>query len=172
MCIRDRYLDILSLGDIASGIAADIDHIGLAEPSPGDHCTGRYCKAISVCPATTQAMTQLMPDTALIRKEWRYGPVIESPDHLAHMLMIRPLIRKACAQVDAAIEAYVSNGPVTTSDGRTIRQSFRDMPRENAGLLRSLAKELGATDEQIAMCTRINHEGNGVRVYSGRKKGE
>jgi hypothetical protein len=164
-------LDLFALAAIAERIAADVAAIPSAEPVPGDHCTGRYCRAVSVCPATTQAMTQLVSDTALVRKEWRYQPIIESPDHLAHMLAIRPMIRKACDQVDAAIEAYVAEGPVRTTDGREIKKAFRTMPRMNQQALVELAKLKGATEEEVNGCIRSSVEGNGVRISGGAKKG-
>ena len=156
--------------EVGDRIRADVERIAGAVPVPGEHCTGRYCKAVSVCPATNEAMTQLVPDTALVRKDWRYGPVIESPDHLAHMLTMRPLIRKACDQVDAAIEAYVAAGPVRTSDGREIKKAFRTMPRMNQQALIDLARAKGATEDEVNACIRSNVEGNGVRI-SGAKKG-
>jgi hypothetical protein len=163
------YLDMFQLAEIADRIRRDVAGLEGSEPIPGEHCTGRYCRAVSVCPATSTAMAQLIPDTALVRKEWRYQPIIESPDHLALMLTVRPLLRKAMEQCDAAIEAYVSRGPVLTSDGREIKQHFRNMPRMNQGLLLALAKELGATEEQLALCVKTAQEPNGVRLSA--KKG-
>lgn len=168
--LEGEVLDLFGLAAVAERIAADVARIPSAEPVPGPHCTGRYCRAVSVCPATTQAMTQLVPDTALVRKEWRYQPIIDSPDHLAYMLEIRPLIRKACEQVDAAIEAYVASGPVMTSDGRTIKQTFRTMSRMNQKDLITLAKQKGATDEEISVCIHAANEGNGVRISGGANK--
>lgn len=169
--VEHEPLDVFSLAEVAERLRADLARIPNAEPQAGEHCTGRYCKAVSICPTTAMAMVQLVPDVALVRKEWRYQPVIESPDHLAHMLSIRPLIRKACEQVDATIEAYVADGPVFTSDGREIKKGFRTMPRMSQSALLDLVKQLGGTDEQIALCVRSVVEGNGVRISTASKKG-
>ena len=164
-------LGFFELIEIAARLRGIASRIPDAEPCVGDHCTERYCRAITVCPKQTSAMVQLVPDVALARKEWRYQPVIESPDHLAHMLSLRPLIRKACEQVDAANEAYVADGPVATSDGRVIKQAFRTMPRMNQSALLDLAKRRGATDDEISACVRQSVESNGVRISGGPKRG-
>jgi hypothetical protein len=72
--------------------------------------------------------------------------------------------------VKRATVAYVADGPVTTSSGAKIAQAFRTMTRTNQGALLELAKHLGATDEQLAMCARTAQEPNGVRVTGGAKK--
>jgi hypothetical protein len=167
--LEGELLDAFRLIEVGDRIRADVEHIAGATPAPGEHCAGRYCKAVSVCPATTQAMVQLVPDTALVRQDWRYQPVIESPDHLAHMLTIRPLIRKACDQVDAAIEAYVAEGSVRTSDGREIKKAWRTMPRMNQQALIELARAKGATDDEVNSCVRSSVEGNGVRISGGKR---
>lgn len=167
--IEGEEINAFRLIEIGDRIRADVARIANSVPTVGPHCTGRYCKAIAVCPQQTTAMAQLVPDTALVRPEWRYQPVIESPDHLAHMLALRPLINKACKQVDAAITAYVAAGPVHTSDGREIKQSFKSMPRMNQGALTELARSKGATEDEISACVRSGLENNGVKIGKPEK---
>lgn len=139
-------------------------------PTPGDHCTERYCPALAACPATQAGLVPLLPATALVRPTpFRYVPAIESPDHLAWMLAARPVLRKALEQVDSAIDGYVKDGPVETTDGRTIKATFRTMPRMNTKALEQLARDKGATDEDVNGCIRASVEGNGVRISGGKK---
>jgi hypothetical protein len=161
------WMDAFDLAAIEAEIRARVARIPTSMPTPGEHCAGRWCPALASCPATQAALVQVIPDAALAR--WKYAPVIESPDHAAWLLTMRPVIRKVMGQVDAAIGALVANGPVTTSDGRTIAEGTRSMNRLNLGALEELARAKGATDEEIAGCFRRSTESTGVRISSARK---
>ena len=85
------------------------------------------------------------------------------------MATVRPMLSKAMKQVDAAMAAYVKDGPVTTSTGDEVYQATRRMPRLNMGALEQLARDKGATDEEIASCFRTSVEPNGVRVSAAKR---
>jgi PD-(D/E)XK nuclease superfamily len=164
------WLDSFDLAAMEAEIRADLARVATAEPAPGPHCTERWCPALAACPATQSAIVQVIPDAALVRKDWRYQPAIESPDHAAWLLTVRPVIRKAMDQVDASLKRLVADGPVRTSDGRPISEGQRNVSRLNMGALEELARAKGATDEEIAGCMRTSVESTGVRL-GGAKKG-
>lgn len=167
--VEGEPLDVFSLVDVRDRIRADLARVPTAEPEPGPHCTLRYCSALAVCPKTQEAIVPLVPVDALTAKRYAFSPVIESPDHLAWLLEKRKIVRKAMEQIDGAVEGYVAAGPVHTSEGDEIRQAFRTMPRMNQSALLELAKQKGATDDEISACIRPSIEGNGVRLYKGKK---
>lgn len=168
--IEGEPLDMFGLAAVAERIAADVARIPSAEPVPGEHCKGRYCKALPVCPSTEVLMAQIVPADSLARKEWRFTTQIESPDHLERILSMLPIASEFVDRVKKATVAYVADGPKRTSDGREIKQAYRDMPRLNQGMLTALAKQLGATEEQLALCVRTNREPNGVRVSAKKTR--
>lgn len=163
------WFDAFDLAAQSDSIARGLAAVGRAEPQPGEHCTGRWCPAISACPATQGALAQVIPAASLV-KSYRYSPAIEGPDHLAWMLTVRPLLNKALEQVDDAVRAFVADGPVTTSEGATIRQTMKSLTKFDQNALLDLLSRKGASDDEIQSCVRTMQVSNGVRV-SGAKKG-
>lgn len=162
--IEGEPLDMFGLAAIAERIAADVARIPGAETHGGDHCRGRYCKALTSCPETTSLIEQLIPADALARKEWRFTPQIESPDHLQRILVMKPIVTEYLERVNKAIAAYVADGEVTTSDGVVIKQTYRTMPRLDHGELVALVKSLGGSQEMIDACVHPKVEGAGVKA--------
>lgn len=168
--IEHEPLDVFGLAEVADRIRTDLARVATAEPVDGEWCRGRYCKALAACPKTTAIVEQIIPADALARKEWRFTPQIESPDHLERLLAMLPIATELIDRVKRATVAYVADGPVKTSDGHEIYQAFRTMTRTNAGAVLDLAKQLGATDEQLALCARTAQEPNGVKIKGGAKR--
>jgi Protein of unknown function (DUF2800) len=167
--IEGEALDMFGLAAVAERIAANVARIPGAEAIQGDHCNGRYCKAILVCPETTALVGQVIEASALVHKSWMFAPVIESPDHLQWLLTMKPIAEKYLDSIGAAIVAYVKPGPVTASDGATIEQRWRTMPRTDQGELVALARAKGAAEEEIQACTHGRLEPNGVRASKAAK---
>jgi hypothetical protein len=165
-------LDVFALDGIAQRIRADVARIPGAAPEPGDHCAGRYCKALSVCDRGGAGMPAALP--ALIPPKhlaspFRYSTTIESPDHLAWLLEVRPIVRKFDEMLGKSIEAYVADGPVTATDGRIIKQTYKTVSRMNQEELVKLAQAKGATEEEIGACVHPSSQSNGVRISKGKK---
>lgn len=162
--VRGGDLDMFALDEVAERLAADVARIPTAEPVIGDHCRERYCKALPVCPRTTEALAPALVPVAALTKRWAYTPVIESPDHLQALLQMQSLVKAAEKQVSAAIAAYVADGDVTASDGSLIYQSYRTMPRLNQEELAATVKRLGGSQGDIDACVHPAREGAGVKV--------
>lgn len=167
--IDGEPLDVFGLAEVAERIRTDLARVANAEPVEGEHCRKRYCKALAVCPKTAALVEQIIPADTLARQEWSFSPTITSPDHCERILAMLPIATEYLERVKRAIVAYVADGPVKTSDGREIYQAFRTMTRTNAGAVLELAKQLGATDERLALCARAAQEPNGVKVRGGKR---
>lgn len=163
------WLDLFELEAAKANIGHLVARIAEAIPQPGAHCKGRWCPALASCPATTALVEQIVPADALARKEWRFTPQIESADHLQRLLTMVPIAKEYLERVGSAIAAYVKEGPVTATDGTTIAQAWRTMPRLDLDQLKSLAKDKGADDEEINACYHGKVEGNGVRATKPAK---
>lgn len=163
------HLDMFDLAAIGERIKADVARIPGAEPVDGDHCRERYCKAIAVCPKTTEALAPALLPVEALTKRWAYSPVIQSPDHLQALMQMHSLVKKVASQVTAAIAAYVADGDVTTTDGSRIYQSYRTMSRLNQAELAATVKRLGGTQDDIDACVHPAREGNGVKVQKPEK---
>jgi hypothetical protein len=164
------WLDVFDIAEAIETMRELLAKVPTAEPREGDHCRARWCPALVSCPSTTAIVDQIIPADALARKEWRFTPTIESPDHLERILAMLPVASEFVERVRKATAACVAEGPVKTSDGREIYQAYRTMPRTNMSAVLDLAKQLGATDEQLSLCVRTSQEPNGVRVKGGGKK--
>lgn len=161
--VEGAMLDAFDLDAVADRIRGDLARVATSEPAPGKHCTGRYCKAIAVCPATQAALAPLVPIEALA-KRYAFTPVIQSPDHAAYIVETRARIKKALEQVEKALKLYVAAEPRFTNDGREVKEEFRRMPHTSAKELEELAHRYGAPMEEIAACTRSSLQPNGIRV--------
>jgi hypothetical protein len=161
--IEGEPITEFDLMGIAAQIATDLARVEGSEPIPGEHCKSRYCPARLICPATTALVAEVLPAAALAHKSWRYTDAIESPDHLAWILSMRPMVRERCEAVDEAISNYVKSGPVVCEDGSTVEATFRSMPRMSQKDLIELAKRKGATDDEISSCVHSALEGAGVK---------
>lgn len=98
--------------DLRVRLSADIT---AAEPNPGPHCAERYCRARGTCPATREAMTELLPPERLT---FKFGKPIESDRHAAWLLTAMDLLEAGVEVERARLRAYAdANGGVNFPDG-------------------------------------------------------
>jgi hypothetical protein len=84
-----------------------------AEPKPGPWCN--YCPAKLTCPATADAIAQVIPPEKLTRK---IALTIQGEDHFRWQHSVLDLVEAAVKQARLAERRYVdTNGPVTFEDG-------------------------------------------------------
>lgn len=157
-------------GDLAEQMAAIAD----AEPRPGPHCSELYCPARLACPAATAATAELVdviPAESLVRRApYRLTDPIETPEHAAWALDV---LRLVSAQVDAikdGIKARVPAEGWRLEDGRVLRETRSVTSYVDRDRAISLARQLGATDQQLDDCVRSYERSNGLRVVGGDSK--
>ena len=98
--------------DLRERLTADISQ---AQPNPGPHCAERYCQARGSCPATREAMTQVIPADRLA---FKFGTSIESDQHAAWLLTVLDLLKAGIEVERARLESYADqNQGVTFTDG-------------------------------------------------------
>lgn len=166
------WLDEWSLVDVAGSIQSALARIESAEPAPGPHCTERWCPAIVSCPATVRDLATvetLVPVEALVRRRTDMPITVNfaSPDHAADVKARVRAARKALDIIDAAIADYVGEG-ITLSDGDQFAPTYRTVTRMNHARLEQLARDKGATDEDIALCCVASREGAGLKVIKNK----
>lgn len=144
----DAELDVLS-----NELLADVSD---AQPNPGPWCRGRYCPARAGCPATQEAIEQVVPAEALVRKPYVPGQGFADEAQVRQGRTVRKLLEAALAAMAADEKAWLINhGEVSYPDGSrlylqsiTTERPMLDIPGA-AELLRSrgagAAIELSAT---------------------------
>lgn len=161
-------LDSFDLDVIAGDLAERRAAIATAEPNVGPACIDLYCDARVTCPATTQAVAELIPAEALVRHTFRMTTKVEGPEHAAWMLDRVRLVESAAKAVKEAIKAAVPEGGWELPDGSRLTETTRQMPRFDRHKATALLRQLGATDAQIAACTYVFEESAGLRVVGGK----
>lgn len=161
-------LDSFELDVIAGELAERRAAIATAEPNVGPACVDLYCDARVACPATTQAVAELVPAEALVRHAFRMTTKVEGPEHAAWMLDRVRLVESAAKAVKDAIKAAVPEGGWELPDGSRLVESTREMPRFDKHTATALLRQLGATPEQIKACWYTFTESAGLRVVGGK----
>lgn len=168
----EQWLDEWDLSGVADAIREGVEQIGTSEPEPGLHCAERWCPALAGCPATKRDLATvetLVPVDALVRKrvDMPLTLTIASPDHAADIKARVRAARKALDLLDSAVSEYVGEG-VTLSDGDQLAPTYRTVTRVNHARIEQLAREKGATDEDIALCCVSSREGAGLRIIKNK----
>jgi hypothetical protein len=168
----EAWLDEWDLEEIAGAISERITRIESSEPTPGPHCSERWCPALAACPATQKDLAsaeQLVPVDALVRRRVDMPLTIDikSPDHAADVLARVRAASKALDLLKSAVTDYVGEG-VTLSDGDRLAPTFRTVSRLSSAKLEQLARDNGATDEDIALCFTSAREGAGIKVIKDK----
>lgn len=161
-------LDSFALAAVAGELAAALAGVATAEPKPGPHCGDLYCPARATCPAIRERIADIIPAAELVRHKW--GLTIESGDHAAWLYNQAKAVEAAAKLVKEAVRAFVPDEGITLADGTTLREGHRDMSRFDKGKAMALARELGATEEQIESCTYSVTESAGLRITGGASK--
>ncbi len=159
----DAFALAAHAGELADGLAA----VATAEPQPGPHCGELYCPARATCPAVRERLADIIPAEALTQHRW--GLTIASPDHAMWLYNQAKAVEAAAKLVKDAVKAFVPEEGLTLSDGSVLAESERQMPRFDKAKALGLARELGATDEQIEACTYVATESAGLRVKKPAK---
>jgi hypothetical protein len=164
---REIWLDAFSLDAIAEQIKARVAGIEASEPQDGEHCSERYCSAILVCPKTAATIVQaeaLIPAESLVRRLSGLTLHIATADQCADILVKKRILDAVGKSLGAAVEAFVGDEEHRLEDGSTLMKTYRNMPRTPAGAFEALARKLGATDEDIALCVTVVRENAGIKV--------
>lgn len=131
-----------------------------SEPQPGEHC--QRCNLAPVCPAAASIVQAILPAESLTKHTW--GLVIRDADHARWLLDHARLVAAAAEAVKEAIKAYVPKEGLVLEDGSLLVEGTRNMPRTDNARVMTLARTLGATEEQIEACNYIAVESSGLRV--------
>jgi hypothetical protein len=171
----EQWLDDWDLSEFAGVMSERLAGVETAQPNPGEWCTDRYCPHIASCSAKQQDIAiaeTLVPVDALVRRrsDMPLTLTIQSPDHAADILARAKAIERVAKMAKDAVEKYIGDG-VTLSDGDTLKPTFRRVPRVNNAKVEQLARDKGATDEELALCITVTLEGAGIRIIKAAKKG-
>lgn len=107
--IEDHEFDALDLCEVGGELEELSVSIPNAQPCPGNHCTQLFCAAVGVCPATQEALAEVMPAEDPGQK---YPLVIRSADdivNMPHALSVYQRLRAAnvaLAGVKDVLEEY------------------------------------------------------------------
>lgn len=157
--------DDFALAAIAGEFAEYLSEVAGSEPQPGEHC--QRCNLAPVCPAAAGIVQAIIPAEALVRHGW--GLTISSADHAAWLLGHARLVAAAAEAVKDAVKAYVPKDGLVLEDGSTLIEGTRNMPRRDNKKLETLARTLGATEEQIAGCDYVAVESAGLKIKKPAK---
>lgn len=166
---RVRPFDRFDLAAMADDLAMALDEARVASPKPGDHCTELRCGAFGLCPETLHAVDRikdLVPanDNIVPATSFQLSTEILGADHAAWAMQQLRTFKAYARQVEDAIERFVGDQEHGLTTGDLLRKTFREMARVSTAELIALARSKGATDEEIAGCTHMNRESNGIRV--------
>lgn len=157
-------LDEFDLAAIRGEFAELLSKVPSSEPLPGDHC--QRCNLAPACPAATQIVSDLIPEGSLVRPGW--GLKIANADHARWLLDHARLVAAAADAVKDAVKAYVPKEGLVLEDGSLLVEGTRNMPRRDNKKMETLARTLGASDEQIAGCDYVAVESSGLRVKKSK----
>jgi hypothetical protein len=148
-------LDAFDVEVIAEGLRQYLSAIPTSEPNPGAHCFDFYCPHRVHCPATTKAIAELIPATALVRKGFPLSMEIQSPEHAAYMLPLVDLAMDAAEKIRDQLKEYARGlGGLPLPNGKV----WKEIPStrssvDGKGAL-ALAEKLGADPNDLAACMK------------------
>jgi hypothetical protein len=85
---------------------------GPTPPTPGPHCTTRYCPMLGTCAATQAALASAYPLERPLR------PVIADDDQARFTIERLPAARAALRAIEEALHTYAKGHPIPLGDGR------------------------------------------------------
>ena len=86
-------------------------------------------------------------------------------------MQMQSMVGAAHEAVKAAIRAYVGDREVVCSDGTTVKETFKTMPRESRAELIAAFLALGGTQEQLDACVHARIESAGIKALKPKKRG-
>ena len=163
-----QTLDAFDLDVVAGELAERLAAVPTAEPTPGSWCSDLYCNSRIGCPLGNEATAELIPADALVKgKRFSLADPIATPEQAAMALDIMRLVSAKLDAIKAEIKAKVPADGWRLEDGRILKESHSRIEYVDKDAAFSLAKKLGATDEQLESCRRSFERGNGLRVSGG-----
>ena len=172
--VCEETLDAFALDAVAGELAEHVTAVENAEPVPGSHCSDLYCPARLSCPlgnAATAELVDVIPADSLVRtKPFRLTDPIKTPEHAAWALDV---LRLVVAKVDALkdeIKAKVPAEGWKLEDGRMLKETKALVSYVDKDMAVSLARRLGATEQDVESCTKSFERSNGLRITGGNTK--
>ena len=145
------WFGMFDLEAAREAIASALGKVASSEPKPGAHCFNRWCPASGSCPATTEAMAQVIPAESLAR--FKVALVPESPAHAAYLWPRLKLAEEWVEKAIANVKDLARSEPIDLGDGTELRETTQTRESASVEKLKGLAVRLGATPEQLAACT-------------------
>jgi len=148
------------------GTLAKVDEGG--SPSPGRHCSTRYCPIVGECPATQRALSEVQ---SAADAQLPMGLTIESPEHAARVRHGIKAVEKALEQYRAALYAYVTeHGAIEVAPGILFGRIERDgnerIDAEVVGAVSAIQELLGEhADLALDISTSKAAIERGARAY-------
>lgn len=167
---RVRTFDRLDLAALCDDIMADQAAIEGSAPSPGPHCREMRCGAFATCPAILASVDEirdLVPADKLVRKNALVLPILEANQGARYLEKARTAIALG-ELVKKAVEKFVGDDEWEVDDG-VLKRTFRNVTRIDVSRLMTLAREKGATSDEIAACAYTHKESAGLRIVKNRK---
>ena len=146
----DEYMDQLEAGLDLAKVNRRVYLAGhTPDVYPGDHC--QYCPSFDACPAKTALASSMLSDLTTIRGRVHAMTQVEkgaawekAHDGVAPVLKV----------VLEALKESARAEPIPLSNGYEVREAPYDKAQTDFEAAVALARELGATDAQIATCSR------------------
>lgn len=122
-----------------------------AAPQPGGHCAGKYCPALAYCPAAEKAVADIEP----VPGPFKFTMHVSSDAHAEWMRQNIDMGKKYLAAVEENVKSYArERGGLPLPSGLVWREIEAPRTSTNVGLLKKLARDKGATDEEVEGCNK------------------
>lgn len=116
----------------------------------GDHC--KYCSAMSACPGYTALARQLDPELTAID-----GAIASLTPVLAGKAWLRyKQAEQLLERIGKGLKAYAQETPIELPNGKRVRAIQQTRNSINGEAALRLAQQYGASQEELAACTRAN----------------
>jgi len=112
----------------------------------GDHC--RYCPAMHSCPAKVALARSMVTDVDQLRTSLE----TLTPDQAGQAWLKLEKIKKLAEMVEDKLRDMARSTPIVLSDTHELRESSYESTTTDSKKLESLARQRGATDDEIKAC--------------------
>lgn len=153
----DAFLDELE-ASVAAGKAARalVRKRRLPEVTTGAHC--RYCPAADACPGRMRIVRSMLPELQTIGERVE---AMTAPERARAWVMFKHQIAPLVEQVEKALKESVArdtaeSGGLPLGNGKMVRASSYERTDIVASAALALARELGASEEQLEECVRTH----------------
>lgn len=146
---------------------------GAPDPCPGPHC--RWCPILTDCPATQQALVEVVPPQAPAYSVVADPALISGPEHASWLLHRLKAVQSACEAVESCLRTYADTvGGIPVGDGRIWQRRLvpverLDLSPEGVALLRdALPAALKETSSKTAIADAAKEAGADAEALLGR----